>query len=263
MDSIYMTQKVLVCGHRFRTGSKSNWYRPAGRVAIMRSFATQSSISSHEEVISSRVGSGIDLNPKIVTTPSQGAARGSDQRRSLSPATMRPPTLDAFLFPAIGVPRMFQLTTVPEAVVNPVTGRSRLINRPHPSLYVSISHNEDWQSKSWQTLSGMTADLPNPYVCHTELATIHQTNPTCTTRCLRSFVVFYPQRQQSGEPLPINQAIAEIQGTRQRSQQAWKGDIIVAKYESLASGTIIDMAPSDYVYIKNWFTFSYPEHPQI
>jgi len=161
-----MTQKVLVCGHRFRTGSKSNWYRPAGRVAIMRSFATQSSILFHEEVISSRVGSGIDLNPKLVTTPSQGAVRGSDQRRSLAPATRGPPTFDAFLFPVIGAPRMFELTTMPETVVHPFTGKNHVINRPQLFLYVSISHNKDWQSKSWQSLYGMTADLPNPYVCH-------------------------------------------------------------------------------------------------
>jgi len=67
------------------------------------------------------------------------------------------------------------------------------------------------------------------------------------------YVVFFPILSSSGGPFPTNVNVREIQGRGFRENQAWRGDIIVAKYSDHPFGAVINLAMSDYPLLKNWF----------
>ncbi|PAV21134.1 hypothetical protein PNOK_0376100 [Pyrrhoderma noxium] len=81
---------------------------------------------------------------------------------------------------------------------------------PHPEVHMNtvadIPNQRAWRVQLVDSLEGMTKNFANPYI------------------------IFYPVVSRTGAPFPINRAIREIQGRSYSDDNAWRGNIIVAKY---------------------------------
>ncbi|EJD54023.1 hypothetical protein AURDEDRAFT_110671 [Auricularia subglabra TFB-10046 SS5] len=112
-------------------------------------------------------------------------------------------------------------------------GQRHVTRTPHPELYMSLSHNSGWVSERIESLYGMRGALQNPYL------------------------IFYPARQRSGAPIPVNTCISEIQGRGFRESNAWRGDVVVAKYTK--DGEIMSCSAADFPLVKNYLALHYPQ----
>lgn len=70
------------------------------------------------------------------------------------------------------------------------------------------------------------------------------------------YIVFYPVLSKTGAPFPINKAIREIKGRVFNESNAWRGNIVVAKYRG-GSGdpfkNLVDISMADFPLLKNYF----------
>lgn len=66
------------------------------------------------------------------------------------------------------------------------------------------------------------------------------------------YIVFYPVVSRDGMPFPVNRAIRDIQGPAFNEDQAWRGDIIVAKYSDNPFTSMMDASMADFIIIKNF-----------
>jgi len=79
------------------------------------------------------------------------------------------------------------------------------------------------------------------------------------------YIIFYPVIARDGMPFPINKAIRGIQASSFKEEYAWRGNVVVAKYN--ASGDtpfscLIDASMADFAILKNYFlTHSAPLSP--
>jgi len=66
------------------------------------------------------------------------------------------------------------------------------------------------------------------------------------------YIIFYPVVSRDGMPFPVNQTIQNIQGQNFNSDQAWRGNIVVAKYHDNPFTSMMDASMADFPIIKNF-----------
>jgi len=114
--------------------------------------------------------------------------------------------------------------------IDPTTGHRQVSRVPHPELHMHLGEGA-WIGQPIHALYGMTRGLTNPYL------------------------IFYNPNPRAGV---VNQCIREIQGRGFREDKAWRGDIVVAKYRSIATGDMLHCTAADFPLIKNYFALHYP-----
>ena len=70
------------------------------------------------------------------------------------------------------------------------------------------------------------------------------------------YIIFYPVLSRTGNAFPVNKAIQEIQGDHYNADDAWRGNIIVAKYRGGGGDpfmSLIDISMADFPLVKNYF----------
>jgi len=69
------------------------------------------------------------------------------------------------------------------------------------------------------------------------------------------YIVFYPAVARDGMPFPINRSIRILQGSSFKEEQAWRGNIVVAKYNDGEApfSSLIDASMADFAMLKNYF----------
>jgi len=117
----------------------------------------------------------------------------------------------------------------PHAPLNP-QGPTRM---PHPEVYMDYIA-EGLGARAWryhlvEALDGMNKKFAQPYV------------------------VFYPVVSRDGMPFPINRGIREIQGRAYREANAWRGNIIVAKYRESPFSSMVSGSIADFPILRNYF----------
>ncbi|KAH8118491.1 hypothetical protein DFH11DRAFT_676999 [Phellopilus nigrolimitatus] len=144
---------------------------------------------------------------------------------------------DAILFPADGrPPQVVELPTSPLTRTNPQTGQLILVSvMPHPEVHMDtiadVPSQRAWRVQLVDSLEGMTKSFANPYI------------------------IFYPVVSRTGAPFPINKAIREIQGRSFIEENAWRGNIVIAKYRGGGSDpfmSLIDISMADFPILKNY-----------
>ncbi|KAE9395643.1 hypothetical protein BT96DRAFT_141288 [Gymnopus androsaceus JB14] len=141
---------------------------------------------------------------------------------------------EAILFPADGrSPSMVLLMTSP--MTAPTHHGSSTQNpscMPHPEVHMDyIAENlgsRAWKYQLVEALDGMNRKFACPYI------------------------IFYPVVSRDGMPFPVNQTIQNIQGQNFNGDQAWRGNIVVAKYHDNPFTSMMDASMADFPIIKNF-----------
>jgi len=71
------------------------------------------------------------------------------------------------------------------------------------------------------------------------------------------YLIFYPVVSRDGMPFPINKCIREIQGTNYKEEVAWRGNIVIAKYQDDLFSTMMDASMADFPLVKNYLLTNY------
>lgn len=66
------------------------------------------------------------------------------------------------------------------------------------------------------------------------------------------YIFFYPIISRDGMPFPVNRAIRHIQGPAFEEDQAWRGNIVVAKYRDNPFTSMMDASMADFPIVKNF-----------
>lgn len=66
------------------------------------------------------------------------------------------------------------------------------------------------------------------------------------------YIIFYPVVSRDGMPFPINRAIRDIQGRRFNEDNAWRGNVLVAKYHDNPFSSLMDASMADFPILKNY-----------
>ncbi|KAG9223329.1 hypothetical protein CCMSSC00406_0008933 [Pleurotus cornucopiae] len=70
----------------------------------------------------------------------------------------------------------------------------------------------------------------------------------------RPYIIFYPTVSCDGLPFPINERLRDIQGACFKEESAWRGDIVVAKYQGMSPfSSMINASIADFPILKNYF----------
>ena len=70
----------------------------------------------------------------------------------------------------------------------------------------------------------------------------------------RPYIIFYPTVACDGLPFPINESLRDIQGVRFKEESAWRGDIVVAKYQGMSPfSSMVNASIADFPILKNYF----------
>lgn len=75
-----------------------------------------------------------------------------------------------------------------------------------------------------------------------------------TQRFDKPFILFYPVVSRTGATIPVNKAIKEIRGEGFVEEDAWRGNIIAAKYRGGGTNpfmSLMDMSMADFPLLKN------------
>ncbi|KIK65724.1 hypothetical protein GYMLUDRAFT_194540 [Collybiopsis luxurians FD-317 M1] len=143
---------------------------------------------------------------------------------------------EAILFPADGrSPSLVQLMTSPITIPAHHGVQTQNPSRmPHPEVHMDyIAENlgsRAWKYQLVEALDGMHRKFACPYI------------------------IFYPVISRDGMPFPVNKAIREIQGQAFREAQAWRGNIVVAKWRGGGNPftSMINASMADFPIIKNY-----------
>ncbi|THU83928.1 hypothetical protein K435DRAFT_733658 [Dendrothele bispora CBS 962.96] len=141
-------------------------------------------------------------------------------RAILFPSDGRPPSL---------VPLMTSLMSIPAHHASYTNNPSRM---PHPEVHMDYIAEglgpRAWKYQLVEALDGMNRKFTEPYI------------------------IFYPVVSRDGMPFPINKAIRDIQGRAFVEENAWRGNIIVAKYRDNPFTSMIDASMADFPILKNY-----------
>ncbi|KAG6877502.1 hypothetical protein C0992_009827 [Termitomyces sp. T32_za158] len=85
-----------------------------------------------------------------------------------------------------------------------------------------------WKYHLVEALDGMNRKFTNPYI------------------------IFYPIVSRDGMPFPINKSIREIQGRGFREENAWRGNIVIAKYRDNPFSSMVDTSMADFAILRNY-----------
>lgn len=83
------------------------------------------------------------------------------------------------------------------------------------------------------SLEGMTRPFPNPYI------------------------IFFPVLPRHGTTLPVNKTIREIQGRSFSEHDAWRGNVVIAKYRGGGNdpfANMMDISMADFPILKNYLS---------
>ena len=67
------------------------------------------------------------------------------------------------------------------------------------------------------------------------------------------YILFYPTLSSDGMEFPINRAIRYMQGDTFVKKDAWRGDVVVAKYTDKTYSKMMDISIGDFAILKNYF----------
>lgn len=70
----------------------------------------------------------------------------------------------------------------------------------------------------------------------------------------KPYIVFYPTVSRDGMPFPINKFVRDTQGRHYQESRAWRGNLLVAKYQDAQFSSMMDASIADFPLIKNWLT---------
>lgn len=85
-----------------------------------------------------------------------------------------------------------------------------------------------WKYQLVEALDGMNRKFANPYI------------------------IFYPTVSRDGIPFSVNKCIREIQGRTFREEDAWRGNIVAAKYRDSPFSSLMDASMADFPILKNY-----------
>ncbi|KAF9452000.1 hypothetical protein P691DRAFT_722734 [Macrolepiota fuliginosa MF-IS2] len=139
---------------------------------------------------------------------------------------------NAILFPSDGRP-----PTVVSLMTSPVPHHGTYGNStsriPHPEVYMDYIAEKygprAWRYQLIESLDGMNKKFTSPYV------------------------VFYPTVSRDGMPFPINKCIRDLQGAAFQEEVAWRGNIVVGKYQGHPFSNLVNASMADYPIVKNYF----------
>ncbi|KAI0313833.1 hypothetical protein OF83DRAFT_1175304 [Amylostereum chailletii] len=145
---------------------------------------------------------------------------------------------DAILFPTDGRPphvvkRMASLAfyTNPQLFHASVAGDALI---PHPEIHMEyiaeVVGARGWNYQLVEALDGMNKKFANPYI------------------------IFFPVISRDGQPFPLNRTLRKIQGRLHRSEFAWMGDIVIAKYRDSRFAQMMDASMADFPILKNYLS---------
>ncbi|KAL0949808.1 hypothetical protein HGRIS_009843 [Hohenbuehelia grisea] len=121
---------------------------------------------------------------------------------------------------------------------------------PHPEQYMDwVPDNlgaRVWMYLRVESLEGMNLKFAKPYI------------------------IFYPVLSKDGQAFPVNKNVQEMKGTASRHEGAWRGNLIIAKYDISKGPTgptpfpsMINASMADFPLIKNYLiTHAPPMVPQ-
>ncbi|KAJ3811715.1 hypothetical protein EV368DRAFT_36102 [Lentinula lateritia] len=141
---------------------------------------------------------------------------------------------NAILFPSDGrPPTIVQLMTSPMSLPGHHTSYTVNPSRmPHPEVHMDyIAENlgpRAWKYQLVEALDCMNRKFACPYI------------------------IFYPVVSRDGMPFPINRAIRDIQGRRFNEDNAWRGNVLVAKYHDNPFSSLMDASMADFPILKNY-----------
>ncbi|KAF4580472.1 hypothetical protein EYR40_003192 [Pleurotus pulmonarius] len=143
----------------------------------------------------------------------------------------QPRSFQAILFPSDGRPHMVSLMT---SLILTVPGHHAYPQRlPRPEQFMDyISKGlgpRAWKYQLVEALDGMNCKFTHPYI------------------------IFYPTVSSDGLPFPLNNFLRKIQGPAFKERLAWRGNIVVAKYEGNPFSSMIDASIADFPILKNYF----------
>ncbi|KAF9076622.1 hypothetical protein BDP27DRAFT_1284522 [Rhodocollybia butyracea] len=141
---------------------------------------------------------------------------------------------DAILFPADGrSPSLVQLMTSPMTTPTHHASYTQNPSRmPHPEIHMDyVAENLGPRSWKYQLVEAL------PYM---------------NRRFACPYIVFYPVISRDGMPFPVNRAIKDIQGQAYSEGQAWRGNVVVAKYRDNPFTSMMDASMADFPIIKNY-----------
>lgn len=144
-------------------------------------------------------------------------------------------SFEALLIPSDGRnPHMVPLMTSPTSMPDAYAPHSGLpVRLPHPEVYMDYIAEglgpRAWNYHPVEALDGMNKKFSQPYV------------------------IFYPVVSRDGMPFPVNKGIREIQGRSFREANAWRGNIIVAKYRDSPFSSMVNGSIADFPILRNYF----------
>ncbi|KAF5322377.1 hypothetical protein D9619_001067 [Psilocybe cf. subviscida] len=151
------------------------------------------------------------------------------------------PSVDAILLPADG--RNISTVSLMLSTAHPGIHRSIRRHVPHPEVHMDFvaegAHVKAWDHIIVEWLDGMNRKFSSPYV------------------------IFFPTISRDGMAFPINKVIQDMQGPRFNPNNAWRGNIVIAKYkdDQFPFDFLVDASMSDYPIIKNHFLNYGPHGP--
>ncbi|KAI0062077.1 hypothetical protein BV25DRAFT_1838594 [Artomyces pyxidatus] len=147
---------------------------------------------------------------------------------------------DALLLRSDGrTPSIVSLLTVSattDSIYSPISARDygRI---PFPEVhmqYIAQDLPRAWHSQIAPRLRGMSADFASPYI------------------------IFYPIVSEDGMPFPVNRTTRHIQGMKFNIEQAWRGNLVVAKFTDFRMNTLTNMSIADYPVVRNYLSSNGP-----
>lgn len=75
----------------------------------------------------------------------------------------------------------------------------------------------------------------------------------------RPFIAFYPVVSRDGMDFPLNKHLRGVHRVSSANVHAWRGDIVVGKYQDLEYSAMVDMSIADFPLIKNYFVTHSPD----
>lgn len=67
------------------------------------------------------------------------------------------------------------------------------------------------------------------------------------------YIVFYPVVSRDGMRFPVNKIIKDFQQRGYSEQNAWRGNIVVAKYRDNPFSSMVNASMADFPLLKNYF----------
>ncbi|KAJ3909921.1 hypothetical protein F5879DRAFT_891858 [Lentinula edodes] len=161
---------------------------------------------------------------------------------------------NAILFPSDGrPPTIVQLMTSPMSLPGHHTSYTVNPSRmPHPEVHM------DYVCQIFHSISlTLPINLPRSQIAENLGPRAWKYQLVEALDCMNRkfacpYIIFYPVVSRDGMPFPINRAIRDIQGRRFNEDNAWRGNVLVAKYHDNPFSSLMDASMADFPILKNY-----------